>query len=104
MSTRADWNGVPAGLRWSLGAALLAAAAAHLPVIPMHLREAPYLGLGFVVFVLVATVVAGGVVTRRVHLVRCPADREHPAGTSTVSPAGTASTVIGSGPNGSPSA
>ena len=62
MSSRADWNGVPARWRWSLGAALLAAAAAHLPVIPMHLREAPYLGLGFVVFVLAATVVAGGVV------------------------------------------
>ena len=62
MSSKADWNAVPDGVRWSLGAALLAAAAAHLPMIPMHLREAPYLGWSFVGFVLAATVVAGGVV------------------------------------------
>ena len=49
--------------RVPVAVALFAAAVAHLPVIPGHLREAPYLGVSFVVFTVLAVVVAVGVVT-----------------------------------------
>ena len=38
--------------------ALLVAAAAHLPVIPAHLHEAPYMGVLFVVFTVVSATMA----------------------------------------------
>ena len=43
---------------------LLAAAAAHLPVIGPHLAEAPYVGYSFIGFCLAATVVAVALVVR----------------------------------------
>lgn len=39
-------------LHWATVLALAVAAAAHLPVIPEHLRAAPYLGVLFILFVL----------------------------------------------------
>jgi hypothetical protein len=42
--------------RWVAVTAMLAAGAAHLPVIPEHLREAPYLGIAFVAFALACAV------------------------------------------------
>lgn len=50
--------------RWSIGAALIATAASHLPVIAVHLREAPYLGVSFVVFTMLAVGLAVGVMMR----------------------------------------
>jgi hypothetical protein len=41
-------------LRWPIAAALAVAAAAHVPVIPEHLHEAPYMGVLFIGFTLVA--------------------------------------------------
>jgi len=55
---------VPDRLRWPTAAALLVAAAAHVPVIPEHLHEAPYMGWLFVVFTAVATAAAIIVVIR----------------------------------------
>src|SRR4051794_13483567 len=43
---------------------LLAAAAAHLPVIGPHLAEAPYVGYSFIGFCLAATIVAVALVVR----------------------------------------
>jgi hypothetical protein len=40
-------------LRWIAILALLTAAAAHVPVIPPHLREAPYIGVLFILLVVV---------------------------------------------------
>ena len=48
---------VPA-LRWPTAAALLVAAVAHVPVIPEHLHEAPYMGVLFVGFTAAAAVMA----------------------------------------------
>jgi hypothetical protein len=45
-------------LRWPVAAALLVAAAAHVPVIPEHLTEAPYMGVAFIAFTAVAVVLA----------------------------------------------
>lgn len=45
-------------LRWPTSAVLLVAAAAHVPVTPEHLREAPYMGWLFVGFTAVAVVTA----------------------------------------------
>jgi hypothetical protein len=42
---------------------LLAAALAHVPVTPEHLREAPYMGVAFIAFSVVATVLAVGIAT-----------------------------------------
>jgi hypothetical protein len=47
-----------ASLRWPTAAALTVAAVAHVPVIPEHLREAPYMGVLFVAFTVVAMVLA----------------------------------------------
>jgi hypothetical protein len=49
---------MPATLRWPTVVALLVAAAAHVPVIPEHLDEAPYMGVLFVGFTVVAAVLA----------------------------------------------
>ncbi|MDQ1748101.1 MAG: hypothetical protein QOD07_2364 [Frankiaceae bacterium] len=45
-------------LRWPTAVALLVAAAAHVPVVPEHLREAPYMGALFVGFTAVAAALA----------------------------------------------
>ncbi|MBV9097400.1 MAG: hypothetical protein JO079_05020 [Frankiaceae bacterium] len=45
-------------LRWPAVAALLVAAGAHVPVIPEHLREAPYMGALFVGFTAIAAALA----------------------------------------------
>jgi len=45
-------------IRWAAVIGLLAASAAHLPVIPEHLREAPYMGAAFIAFSLAALMVA----------------------------------------------
>jgi apolipoprotein N-acyltransferase len=54
----------PSWLRWPTSAALLVAAAAHIPVTPEHLREAPYMGWLFVGFTAVAAITAAVVAVR----------------------------------------
>jgi len=49
--------------RWVLVPALLAAAAAHLPVIPEHLHEAPYMGALFVVLAAACVVLAATLIS-----------------------------------------
>ena len=49
-----------------LAAVTLAAGLAHLPVTPEHLREAPYVGVSFAVFAIVATVLGGYLLARPV--------------------------------------
>ena len=51
-------------LRWPTAFALLLAAAAHVPVIPEHLHEAPYMGVLFVVFTVVSATMAVVVAVR----------------------------------------
>lgn len=51
-------------LRWPTATALLVAAAAHVPVIPEHLREAPYMGALFVGFTAIAAAVAVAIAVR----------------------------------------
>lgn len=46
-------------LRAVVVGALLTAAAAHIPVIPEHLHEAPYMGVAFIAFTAAATALAG---------------------------------------------
>jgi len=55
---------VKTSLRWPTAVALLVAAAAHVPVIPEHLHEAPYMGALFVAFTAVAAVLAVVVAVR----------------------------------------
>jgi hypothetical protein len=45
-------------LRWPTIALLFIASMAHVPVIPPHLEEAPYMGLLFIAFAVAAFVVA----------------------------------------------
>jgi hypothetical protein len=47
----AGWAGAR---RWQIIALLFVASLAHVPVIPEHLREAPYMGVLFVLFALTA--------------------------------------------------
>jgi hypothetical protein len=54
----------PGILRWPTVVALLVAAAAHIPVTPEHLREAPYMGWLFLGFTVVALVTAVAVAVR----------------------------------------
>lgn len=49
---------VTTSLRWPTAIGLLVAAAAHIPVIPEHLHEAPYMGVLFIVFTAVAAALA----------------------------------------------
>jgi hypothetical protein len=49
---------IPSALRWPTAAALLVAAAAHVPVTPEHLREAPYMGWLFVGFTVITAATA----------------------------------------------
>ena len=51
-------------MRWPTALALLVAGAAHIPVIPAHLNEAPYMGVAFVGFTVVALVLATVVAVR----------------------------------------
>ena len=46
--------------RWPAAAAALVTVAAHLPITPTHLREAPYVGWSFVALEVVLTLVALG--------------------------------------------
>lgn len=55
---------LPASLRWPTAAALTVAAVAHVPVIPEHLREAPYMGVLFIAFTVVAALLAFVVAVR----------------------------------------
>lgn len=78
MMTRSDVMGtLRSPLRWLAAATLVASGIVHIPVIPMHLEEAPYIGYLFIAltavcFALAAAVLlvdsmlvwaAGGVVT-----------------------------------------
>ena len=49
--------------RWLLIPALLAAAAAHLPVIPEHLEEAPYMGALFITLSLACVILAATLIS-----------------------------------------
>ena len=55
---------VPDELRWPTVAGLLIAAVAHVPVIPEHLHEAPYMGWLFVAFTAAAVLAAAVVAVR----------------------------------------
>lgn len=46
-------------------AALVVAAAAHVPVTPEHLREAPYMGIAFIGFTLAALALGGWLTSSR---------------------------------------
>lgn len=49
---RLVWSPLGSPLRWALVAGTWIGALAHLPVIAPHLREAPYMGLEFIVLTL----------------------------------------------------
>lgn len=49
---------ITTSLRWPTAIALLVASAAHIPVIPEHLRDAPYMGALFAVFTVASTTLA----------------------------------------------
>jgi len=51
-------------MRWPLAAAAVVSAVAHIPPTPEHLREAPYMGVGFVLFTVACLAVAAAVVVR----------------------------------------
>ena len=61
--TPAD-DGVSGALRWAVIALLFVAAIVHIPVIPAHLEEAPYMGVLFIAFTLVAFGVATALAAR----------------------------------------
>lgn len=48
----------PSALAWTTSAMLLVAGAAHVPLVPEHLEEAPYVGVLFVLLVLACVVLA----------------------------------------------
>lgn len=50
--------------RWPVAALLVAAGVVHIPVTPEHLREAPYMGVAFAAFVVVAFVTAAVLAVR----------------------------------------
>ena len=56
-------------LRFPTAALLLATAGIHIPIIGQHLREAPYIGVLFILLALVATVLAVLLLTRDCTLV-----------------------------------
>jgi hypothetical protein len=57
-SHRASTHEPPNTVRWSIIGLLLVAAVAHIPVIPEHLHEAPYMGVLFIIFTVSAFGVA----------------------------------------------
>jgi hypothetical protein len=54
--------------RWSVIGLLVVAGLAHIPVIPEHLREAPYMGVLFILFTVTALVVAGALARSSTYL------------------------------------
>jgi hypothetical protein len=48
--------------RWLVIGLLITAAIAHIPVVPEHLREAPYMGVLFILFTVAALAAAGALV------------------------------------------
>jgi hypothetical protein len=48
--------------RWLVVGLLLVAGAAHVPVIPEHLKEAPYMGVLFILFTVSVVALAGALV------------------------------------------
>jgi peptidoglycan/LPS O-acetylase OafA/YrhL len=55
--------------RWPAAAAALVAVAAHIPITPTHLREAPYIGWSFVALEITLTALAVALVLRDNRLV-----------------------------------
>ncbi|MDQ6642130.1 MAG: hypothetical protein M3Y66_06520 [Actinomycetota bacterium] len=51
-------------LRWVVAALLLITAAVHVPLIPGHLKEAPYAGVLFLLLAVTCAVLAGVIVRR----------------------------------------
>jgi hypothetical protein len=56
-------------LRWACALALLVTAGTHIPLIPEHLEEAPYVGVLFIVLSVVSIALAALVMVRDVPLV-----------------------------------
>lgn len=61
--TRAGTGIAWTGPRWAAAVLALLAAAAHLPVLPEHLREAPYVGAAFTVYSLAVLALAATILT-----------------------------------------
>jgi hypothetical protein len=55
--------------RWPAAAAALVAVAAHIPITPTHLREAPYIGWSFIALEITLTVLAVALILRDTPLV-----------------------------------
>ena len=53
------WVALHSPLRWLAAVALAVSGAVHIPVIPMHLQEAPYIGCLFIALTVVCFVLAG---------------------------------------------
>ncbi|NYD42669.1 hypothetical protein [Nocardioides panaciterrulae] len=56
-------------LRWPAAALLVVVAAVHVPLVPDHLEEAPYVGVLFLALAVVSVVLAALLVTRDTRLV-----------------------------------
>lgn len=56
-------------LRWACACTLLVTAATHIPLIPEHLHEAPYVGVLFILIAVVSIVLAVAIVVRDLPLV-----------------------------------
>jgi uncharacterized membrane protein HdeD (DUF308 family) len=54
--------------RWSVIGLLVIAGLAHIPVIPEHLKEAPYMGVLFILFTVTALTVAGALARSSTYL------------------------------------
>jgi peptidoglycan/LPS O-acetylase OafA/YrhL len=61
-----DLHGSPerSAWRWPAAAAALVAVAAHIPITPTHLREAPYIGWSFIALELTLTILAAALILR----------------------------------------
>ena len=55
--------------RWPAAATALVAVAAHIPITPTHLREAPYIGWSFIALELTLTILAVALIQRDTPLV-----------------------------------
>jgi hypothetical protein len=56
-------------LRWACALTLLVTAGAHVPLVPEHLEEAPYVGVLFILLAVVSTALAIAVLLRDMPLV-----------------------------------
>jgi len=56
-------------LRWACALALLVTAATHIPLVPDHLEEAPYVGVLFILLSVVSIALAALILVRDVPLV-----------------------------------